>query len=174
MGQRHALINEVLTFENNFFIDSSNTSLWRTNQTTEGLVNQQSNIYEDYLTLTFTPKLTGNYEIGVDFIRSHNTNSDNFRANIDITGGITENIKVLDYESREIGGSGEVLNVLSGGSIVGNINSGTDVRIPASKKVVRELTEGVSYTVKLEWNCQSGNDEGAIYRGLITVKILNI
>ena len=144
----------------------------RPSQTTEGLMNQGSQ-FEKYLTIVADIDETGFYEITTAFVWSHNVNNDNFLAELvinDDAGSPEIRIRFLSLESKDIAGPGQVVNVISNGNIVGNSNTQTDIRNPTQYSTVFMFTQGVEYTIDLEWRSQTTNDEATIYNGYLDIE----
>lgn len=141
----------------------------RAGQTTIGLVNQQAGVFERYLEMTFTADRDGEFEVSVFFLWSMNVTNNNFFGRVGIIGGaVNEEIEFI-REPKDSGGGGEVLNILQGGNIVGNVNSGTDIKEDAFIRGYVDLVAGVSYTIFLDWAGTAANDEATIYQGNIKV-----
>lgn len=167
-----AFFNSLMLL-NKWSVESSDQTTWQPLRTTEGLINQQSNVFENYMTMTFTPVITGKYRYRSNIVWSHNTTSDNFRAEVSLSGTGTSIVKrFLDVESTDSSGTGVGLNVIQGGVIVANVNTGTDAKHPACMEDIVELNAGVTYTMLTRFNAQSGNDEAAIYSGNQLVELI--
>lgn len=159
-------------YENRFYTTSSDVSKWQNNRTTQGLLNQQFNVFESYLITTFKPIITGVYKLHSNIIWSNNTTGDNFIAELNIIGnGLDKSIQFVSIESKDIGGNGAVLNVIANNTIVSNINTGTDIRNTANATDLITLEKGKDYTLTTKWKTQTSNDEGAIYSGLQYVEL---
>jgi len=153
-----------------FYKRSKSIDFSRTNQTTEGLINQQANTYEDYLTLSITPLETDNYRVGTEFLASINTAGSNLLVQLTVTGGTVSKTFQIEIESKDAGGNRAALNILQGGIITGNITPGTDILIDGTHSGDLELEKGVAYEVKLRWTSEQNNVRAAIHLGQITCK----
>ena len=165
---------EIITKKDVFEKTVRSIDFNRVNQTTEALVNQQANIPETYLALTFTVPLDGLYIVTNPFLYSHNATNDNFIIEWEISNNKpnsqVEIVQKMSQESKDSFGQGLVANVIQGGSIIGNINTGTDALIPKSIKDILFFEKGVEYTIKMNFYSQSGNDEACIHNGYLSVK----
>lgn len=143
----------------------------RQNQSTEGLVNQ-TNTLETYLLLLATVVRSGEYRIDLSAVSSHNVTNDNLIVELvvnDDDGGDEIRIGFSAEESKDSAGNGTVLNTISQGLIVGNVNTGTDVRKALSYSKTFSLVKDVKYVFELQWAGQSNDDEAAIYTGEISI-----
>ena len=142
----------------------------RPSQTTQGLINNQANTYEEYLRLEYTPTITDNYRLSNSFSWSSNNGSFNALFRVSISDGTTTQFFILNVEPKDVAGQGVVLDVLQGGLIVGSANTGTDNRVFESSFSDYQLTAGTTYTVLLEWGAQEANSEVAIYGGFLSLE----
>ena len=149
---------------------NNKAGITRPSQTTRGLINQQANIYEEYLTLTYAPTITDNYRLSLSFSWSANNNSFNALFRISITDGTTTEFFILRTEPKDVAGTGVVLDVLQGGVIIGQANTGTDVRLFEASFSDYTLTSGSTYTVSLEWANEDANSETAIFGGFLSLE----
>jgi len=146
-------------------------TLSRAGQTTIPLMNQQLGVWEKYLTLVYTPVVTENYQLSLSFIWSLNAISNNFWGKIVLNDGINPDIELLFVvEPKDSGGTGEVINILQGGSIVGSANTGTDIRHPESFLFDKVLTGGTNYTITFEFGSDVANLEATIYQAQLRIE----
>ena len=155
-------------------VNSGENSLWKTGQTTEGLINQATNGHEKYLSINYTPLVSGKFSLETYFIWSMNVVNDNFQAEFSVEN-LTDGIPAVKYpfidkESGDSAGSGTVLNVINNGSIVGNVTTGTDIKNPSFNRIELELIANKNYEISLDWRCQSINDEATIHKGDLMLK----
>jgi len=150
--------------------------LSRTGQTTIPLINQQLLTLEKYIGGNFTPTKTDNYVIGISFIWSMNNANNNFLGILRLNDGLTDIDIPIIIEAKDVGGAGEVANVLQGGIIIGNVNTGTSIRHYQSFLFNTELIAATSYTYSLLWGSSSINKEATIYQAQIWLeqKTINI
>jgi hypothetical protein len=149
---------------------NSKASISRPSQTTVGLINQQGNIYEEYLSLTYAPTITDNYRLSLSFSWSANNNQFNALFRVSISDGTTTEFFILRTEPKDVAGTGVVLDVLQGGNIVGQADTGTDVRLFESSFSDYILDVGKTYTVTLEWANEDANSETAIFGGFLSLE----
>ena len=126
------------------YYNSVSSSIYLPNQTTEPLANQQNNVFETYGEgITLTPHSDGNHRILLSWVWSIDVSEESaaFKLCRSVDGGPKEDVRVVKYESKETGGSGEVVNVIEAGSIVGSTQSGTDTRIPQILMLDMELSK---------------------------------
>lgn len=152
------------------FVSSSDTTIWRTGQTTEALANQQMLVFEDYLVLNYTATNSGVYEIKSDCVTSSDQTGDNLTVDLNITGDVSLNRSFSSYEPKDSRGNGEVVNIVASGIVIGNTNTGTDIRKPQSTRCFINLNSGQSVSISLRWRSQSINDESTIYFGNISIE----
>jgi len=146
--------------------------LSRVGQTTIPLMNQQAGIFETYLEHSFTASTTNNFEFGASFIWSMNNAGNNFWAKLSVDSDFV----FFKVEPKDAAGSGEVVNIIAGGLIVGNRNTGTDIRYPETFQFNKGLTAGNVYTMKLEFGSDTANLEPTMYQAQLwleekTIKI---
>ena len=149
---------------------NSKASISRPSQTTVGLINQQGDIYEEYLSLTYAPTITDNYRLSLSFSWSANNNSFNALFRVSITDGTTTEFFILRTEPKDVAGTGIVLDVLQNDVIIGQANTGTDVRLFESSFSDYTLNSGSTYTVTLEWANEDANSETAIFGGFLSLE----
>lgn len=132
----------------------------RVGQTTIPLANTQSLVYENYIpSMSFTADKSATYFIGANYIWSTNSTFQNFLCRLRIVhqgGGLNETIQ-QEQEGKDAGGTGIIVNVLQGGNIVGNVNTGTDQRVPTSIGSHFDLLAGETYDVFLEFTAPPGH-----------------
>ena len=154
-----------------FYGSTKSQDFSRASQTTEGLVNDQGNIFETYLSHSITPTTSGKYILSLSFVWSHNINNDNFDAELVSSGGaIGETFRFLSTEPKEIAGTGVVLDTIFGGVIGATTDTGTDIRVSTSYQAEFDLVSGTAYNFDLNWTGETANDKAAIYRGIIIVE----
>ena len=139
----------------------------RIKQKTDPISNQVANVYAEYDSIDVTPTQTGQHIIEIDFVESYNTNRNNFMVNLVVSGGLSETINFLNYEPKEIGGSGVNTTEATTGLTV---NSGTDVRNPRRFRFVYDLTAGTDYNFSLQFAGEEANAEAVIYRSVMSVQ----
>lgn len=152
------------------FVTSEDVALWQAGRTEEGLANQQAGIDEVYLTIDYTPKENGQVKVETLGTSSHNATNDNLSIKLKVNDSVaspTEERIIRNLESKDSAGAGQTVNVVQGGVIIGSVNSGTDNQSDYSGGLLKDVTAGVTYTFSLEWNCQSGNDEGSMLTGIL-------
>ena len=149
---------------------NSKAGITRPSQTTVGLINQQSNVYEEYLSLTYSPTITDNYRLSLSFSWSANNNQFNALFRVSITDGNTTEFFILRTEPKDVAGTGIVLDVLQNDVIIGQANTGTDVRLFESSFSDYTLNSGSTYTVTLEWGNEDANSETAIFGGFLSLE----
>ncbi len=149
---------------------NSKAGITRPNQTTQGLINNQANTYEEYLRLEYTPTITDNFRLSTSFSWSSNNGSFNALFRVSISDGTSTQFFILEIEPKDVAGTGVVLDVLENGIIVGSANTGTDNRTFESSFSDYTLNANTTYTVILEWGAQEANSEVAIYGGFISLE----
>ena len=149
---------------------NSKAGITRPSQTTVGLINQQGNVYEEYLKLEYTPTITDNYRLSLSFSWGANNNQFNALFRISITDGTTTEFFILRTEPKDVAGTGVVLDVLQGGVIVGQADTGTDIRLFESSFSDYQLTAGLNYTITLEWGNEDANSETTIFGGFLSLE----
>lgn len=144
----------------------------RPGQTTEGLINNTT-AFETYLDQQFIPRRTGNFTISSFFMFSLNDGAQDFLANLQIFQGATligGLPRTFRKEPKDTAGGGEVLNLLSGGVIVGSANTSTNQRDARTPQIDVALVAGLTYNLRLTWACSAANDLAAIYAGQTSIK----
>jgi len=136
-------------------------------QKTNPISNQVANVYVEYDSIDVTPTQNGQHIVEIDFVESYNVNRNNFMANLVVSGGLSETINFLNYEPKEIGGSGVNTTEATTGLTV---NSDTDVRNPRRFRFVYDLTAGNDYNFSLQFAGEENNAEAVIYRSVISVE----
>ena len=63
-----------------------------------------------------------------------------------------------------------MFNVLAGGLIIGNANTGTNQKYAGYLEFDLELTASTTYTIELDWTATAINLEAAIHSGEIKVE----
>jgi hypothetical protein len=161
------------------FIVENSESFSRAGQTTQGLINQQVDVYEDYLTINFTPTDTDNYIISSDFVWSLNSTFTDFLCRLsveNVTDAVTNIYRSLRMEPQDSnGGVGVLLDILGGGIILGQTQSGTNQTFDGSIRKSLELESGKEYNIRLQWASAGNNQEATIYEGdlIVEQKTLN-
>ncbi len=140
----------------------------RPSQTTEGLINQQSNTYETYLSKDITPTQSGNYKISAPFGWSINDTGQDILVRLRISdgGGLIKE-RTFQMEGIDSGGGGPVFNVLSGGLIAGNAGTGTNQVTDGYISFDEDLTASTTYTIELQWTATGLLLESALHFGNI-------
>ena len=144
----------------------------RAGQTTEGLINN-TNVFETYLTQRFIPRRSGNFTLDAFFIYSCNDGAQDVLINLQIfdgatlIGGLPEPLRI---EQKDTAGVGTVLNLLSGGAIVGSANTGTNQRNGNTPKADMALIAGVSYDLVFSWAGSANGDLAAMYSAQTSIK----
>lgn len=140
-------------------------------QSTEALMNQGAS-FEKYLSLNKEITEDSFYEITTSFIWSHNITTDNFLAKlvVDDDDGNVYEFDFLSMESKDSAGTGQTVNTILNGVIIGNINSGTDARHATQFSTVLMLNQGKTYDISLEWKGESVDDEAVIYKGYLDIE----
>jgi len=145
----------------------------RVGQTTVGLINQTT-VLEEYLRVTIVPERNVNFRFCGSFGYSTNTGNQDFVSFVEVRrtsdDSVVRVIKELREEQKDTSGTGEVLNIVSGGVIVGNIDTSTDQRKVCTFLGNVELIQGVSYYCVLVWACSQNNTRAAIYGAEITAE----
>lgn len=157
---------ESLTYESYIF---SNTPLMN-----------QSTTFEPYFIQDIHNNLTngiwtwlapddGDYEVFIDYRYSINNTTVNFQSHVLVNGSVFE--MPLHIESKDSGGPGISVNVVSGGVVAGTLNTGTDQYLKASgKRILNNISQGDSYNFKFEFNAQNNNLEPTIYNAILGVR----
>jgi hypothetical protein len=147
---------------------SAQAGITRINQTTVALANTQANIFEEYFEDSFTPNKTDNYTVSIRWKWSSDITNSSATFRVTFSDGVNPDIVlVTTVEPKDASGSGQVVNVLAGGLITGNVNTGTAERLTGSEVADAVLTQGVTYNIKLEWANETGNADLTIYSSTI-------
>jgi len=162
--------SHILNKPRSGFVDSSVLS--RPSQTTGGLINQQANVFEDYLIMVFQPNRSGAHNITSNFGWSINDNGQDFRAEIEIdgNGAFNDIVTLVRKEGKESGGNNGQFNTISGGSITGSDAVGTDQVQRASFDKTYNLLSTETYTVALRFTGSQNGVEAAIHEGSLRWK----
>ena len=153
--------------------DSADQSLWRTGQTTEGLINQGAAL-EDYFgaPLVFTAARSRFHQLNTFLSWSLDSTTQDIIFQVEISGdqGFSTVFTLPAEPTDAGGGGGAVLNTLSGGVITGTVAAGTTQVYVLNAPVWFLLTAGETYTVTLRWGRSGGGAiEAAIYRAQFSV-----
>ncbi len=147
---------------------SAQAAISRTNQTTVALANQQANTFEEYFADSFTPTTTDNFTVSCRWKWSSDITNASAFFRVTFSDGINPDIVLLTVtEPKDASGGGQVVNVLAGGVITGNVNTGTAERINGFEVADVVLTQGVTYNIKLEWTNETGNADLTVYSSTI-------
>jgi len=153
--------------------DSSDQTLWRSGQTTEGLINQSSAL-EDYFgsPLVFTAARDTVHGFATSLTWSLDSTTVDIIVQLEISGdqGFSKVFTLPAEPTDSGGGGGALLDALSGGVIGGQVAAGTTQVYVVDVTRWFELTAGETYTVTLRW-AQSGGGtvEAAIYNSQLAV-----
>lgn len=147
---------------------SAQAGITRVGQTTVALANQQNNVYEEYFNDSFTPSVTDNFQVSIRWKWSSNVTQNSAFFRVTLSDGVNPDIVILTViEPKDAGGTGEVVDILQGGAIVGSVNSGSSERFTGYEIADIILTAGTSYNLKLEWTKDSNNSRLTIYSSTI-------
>lgn len=149
---------------------SLQAGLTRVGQTTIPLANQQQNIYEEYLKLDYPCTVTDNYFISIAFQWSTNIGNTNALFRLSLTDGTTTQFQEVSIEAKDVQGTGEVVNVIENGVIVGDVNTGTDIRVQEYFPIDVQLDAGKTYSVSLEFGHQGNASETTVYSATIRIE----
>ena len=144
--------------------------LTRVGQTTIPLMNQQNNVFENYIQLSLTPTVSDNFLISLAYLWSMDVGSENFIARLKVDDGVTTEIIDFIQEPKDTGGSGILIDTLAGGIIGAQIDTGTDIRVPEQFSFNKDLVAGTTYTISLDWAGTAINSEATIYQAQIWVE----
>lgn len=162
---------KLLPVWDSVFASSSDQSLWQAGRTTEALMNQQANVYENYITVQITPRYSGFYTFSSNFHYSMNINTVRFKSRIAITGGAL-NVE-LDIDTAEFkdntGASGQA-NRIDGGIIGALVAIGTESKLTGLFKDIYALEAGTTYTMTLSFASGLADQEAVIHRALSTIE----
>jgi len=153
--------------------DSADQSLWRTGQTTEGLINQGAAL-EDFFgaPLVFTAARSRFHQLNTFLSWSLDSTVQDIIFQVEISGdqGFSTVFTLPAEPTDAGGGGGAVLNTISGGVITGTVAAGTTQVYVLNAPVWFLLTAGETYTVTLRWGRSGGGTiEAAIYRAQFSV-----
>lgn len=141
-------------------------------QTTEGLINN-TDTFETFLSQEFIPNKSGNFLCGGDFMFSSNDAAQDVLVNLEIFQGATLIASIpepMQLEQKDTGGAGVVLNVISGGAIVGNANCSTNQRNPKDLKFNATLVAGLTYDLVMSFSGSGNGDLTALHSGITTIE----
>lgn len=126
----------------------------------------QTQILEDWLTLSTTIPETGNYDIDWTYVWSFNDSGQDFIAEILLDGSPISTYSQHVQEPKDSAGAGiDLLNTTGGIT-----NSGTNQRHrTAGFEPEVNLSAGV-HTITIQWAGSQNNDEATIYEGAIRIK----
>lgn len=143
---------------------------------TDGLVNQQNNNFEPYLTLSVNIPETGNYKLELSFRYSINNTTVNFQSHVvpDGSTNLNDFLFISHIESKDSGGVGLSLPSISNGVVGGNVNTGTDQFLTYTGFVVLKNLSAGNHSYLLEWAAQGDNLEAAIYNAHFYMKEVRI
>jgi len=153
---------------------SDDQSIWRAGQTTEGLINTQANVFEDYFgaPLVFTAARSKRHAISTSLTWSLDSTTQNFIAQLQIQGDQGFNVVLtLPSEPQDSGGgAGLSLNTIAGGAIGANSNTSTDQIFVLDVTRWFELVAGETYTVTLRFTASGAGLDAAIYNAQLACK----
>jgi hypothetical protein len=140
----------------------------RANQTTIALANQQANTFEEYFEDSFTPSVTDNFKVSIRWKWSSDVTQASAIFRVTFSDGVNPDIELITrVEPKDSAGAGEVVNVLTGGVITGNVNTGTSERLVGIEVADVILNQGTSYNLKLEWTNENANTDTTVYSSTI-------
>lgn len=147
---------------------SVQASISRANQTTLALANQQSNTFEEYFEDSFTPNVTDNFKVSIRWKWSSDVTQASAIFRVTFSDGVNPDIELISrIEPKDSAGTGEVVNILTGGVITGNVNTGTSERLSGVEVADLVLNQGTNYNLKLEWTNENANSDTTIYSSTI-------
>ena len=146
------------------YIDSKDFN--RPSQTTEGLINNQNNVLEDYLEIVFTAERSKAHGIYLSLAWSLNSATSDFITQLEISGdqGFSE-ILTLPVEPTDSAGTGQLLDTLTGGIIGAQENTGTNQINEIDFMRHYDLIAGEVYTLTLRWGATGAGLEAAALTG---------
>jgi len=144
--------------------------LIRVGQTTIPLMNQQNNVFENYIQLSLTPTVSDNFLISLAYLWSMDIGSQNFIGRLKVDDGVTTETIDFIQEPKDTGGLGILVDTLAGGVIGAQINTGTSTRVPEQFSFNKDLIAGTTYTIALDWAGTAINSEATIYQAQIWVE----
>tara|TARA_R110002051_G_scaffold72812_1_gene131681 strand:- start:2008 stop:3201 length:1194 start_codon:yes stop_codon:yes gene_type:complete len=140
----------------------------RANQTTIALANQQANTFEEYFEDSFIPSVTDNFKVSIRWKWSCDVTQASAIFRVTFSDGVNPDIELITrVEPKDSAGTGEVVNILTGGVITGNVNTGTSERLVGIEVADVVLNQGTSYNLKLEWTNENANTDTTIYSSTI-------
>jgi len=148
---------------------SAQAGITRVGQTTVALANQQANVFEEYFNDSFTPSVTDNFQVSVAYQWSSNVTQNSASFRLTLSDGVNPDlVQTIVVEPKDASGTGVVVDVLEGGAIVGQVNTGTAERIQEYFPLDIILTAGLTYNIKIEWTTDVGaNSRLTIYSSTI-------
>jgi hypothetical protein len=147
---------------------SVQADLSRANQTTIALANQQANTFEEYFQDSFTPNVTDNFKVSIRWKWSCDVTQASAIFRVTFSDGVNPDIELITrIEPKDSAGTGEVVNILTGGVITGNVNTGTSERLVGIEVADVILNQGTSYNLKLEWTNENANTDTTVYSSTI-------
>lgn len=127
----------------------------------EDVIINDTTLTADYLTLTPTVTVAGDYLIRVDYTWSNDITNNDFLAALLVNGATVRNQRQEPKDSFGGGAAGTNVN--------GNAdNSGTDQRHPASMSAVRTFAQGDTPTITLGFSTAIAGVEATVYDAVIT------
>jgi hypothetical protein len=150
---------------------SKKAGLTRPGQTTIPLANQSGNSnYEEYLKLEYPCTVTDNYQVSIAFQWSANTNNTNAKFRLVLSDGTVTNFKEVRIEAKDIGGAGQIVDVIENGVIVGQVDSNTDIVLQEYFPIDEFLQAGKTYSISLEFGHESAGSEVTVYSSTIRLE----
>lgn len=141
--------------------------MWRSfeqyDERTDGLINQQNNVFETFYSVTYDIPEPGDYYFEFEYVYSLNNTTLNFNAHIVDPDNIS--VYPLHIETKDSAGAGLTLPIVQGG-VEGpaTTNSGTDQFLNASGAFKKNLQPG-QRTFFLEFTAVGNVDlEATVYR----------
>ena len=134
-------------------------------QRTDGLINQSSNVYSQYLRLNFTVPTgaSGEYKLTYNIQWSLNTTGSDHDMRIELND-TTEVFRQV-VEPQDSGGTGITLPVVGGGST----STGTNQRFTKSGTTLITLSDGAGF-LDLDWRGNVANTEATIYNATMFIE----
>jgi hypothetical protein len=159
----------ILTIEEKLPFRSVEASISRPSQTTVALMNQTT-AFENYLSLTVTPEATDVYEFKGSYPWSVNALNQDFLERVELKEGVAvlRAIKPIRQEAADTGGTGVIVDTISGGIIGATADTDTDQIHRSTFIFSHTLTKGVTYTLNLDWAASAPNIEATIYEGYLS------
>ena len=150
---------------------SKKAGLTRPGQTTIPLANQSGNSnYEEYLKLEYPCTVTDNYKLSISFQWSANTNNTNAKFRLVLTDGTVTNFQEVRIEAKDVGGAGQIVDVIENGLIVGQVDSNTDIILQEYFPIDEFLEAGKTYSISLEFGHESAGSEVTVYSSTIRLE----